>query len=173
VNRSVTGLLLEWPTMLLIAALVLGAATLPVAFVPQQKDTCGAAVLTMVLRYWGVAADHDAIAAELVSPGLRGIRGSALEAFARRRGLTAVAHEGDLDQLRDYVAKGRPMIVTLDAGRGRFHDLVVVGFEDQRVIVHDPAEGAARRLASGDFEKRWARAGHYALLVLPGGAPPP
>ncbi len=156
--------------MLLIATLVLGAAPLPVPFVPQQKDTCGAAVLTMVLRYWGVAADHDAIAAELVSPGLRGIRGSALEAFAQERGLTAVAHAGDLDQLRDYVAKGRPMIVSLDAGRGRFHDLVVVGFEAQAMIVHDPAEGASRRLAVRDFEKRWSRAGHFALLVLPAGA---
>jgi ABC-type bacteriocin/lantibiotic exporter with double-glycine peptidase domain len=159
--------------MVLIAALVLGATPLAVPFVPQKKDSCGAAALTMVLHYWHVAADHDQIASELLSPQLHGIRGSALEAFARARGLTAVAHEGDLDQLREYVAKRRPMIVSLDAGRGRFHDLVVVGFEAQWVIVHDPAEGASRRIAARDFETRWARAGHFALLVLPGSPPQP
>lgn len=159
--------------MLLVAALVLGAAPLAVPFVPQKKDSCGAAALTMVLRYWNIAADHEQIAAELLLPQLHGIRGSQLEGLARARGLTAVAHEGDLEQLRDYVAKRRPMIVSLDAGRGRFHDLVVVGFDEQWVIVHDPAEGASRRIAAGDFETRWARAGHFALLVLPRSPPPP
>lgn len=158
-------------SMLLITALWLGAAPLVVPFVPQKKDTCGAAALTMVLRFWGGTADPDAIASELLAPGLHGIKGSALEAFARRHGFTAIAHEGDLDQLRDYVGKGRPMIVSLDAGRGRFHDLVVVGFEDERVIVHDPAEGAGRRLVLRDFEKRWAGAGHFALLVVPARSP--
>ena len=36
------------------------------------------------------------------------------------------------------------------------------------MIVNDPAEGAARRVAARDFEKRWAGAGHWTLLVLPG-----
>jgi len=159
--------------MLLMAALLIGVASLAVPFVPQQKDSCGAAALTMVLRYWGQAADHDAIARELIAPDLRGIKGSALEAFARGRGLTAIAHEGDLEQLRDYVAKGRPMIVSLDAGRGRFHDLVVIGFEDEYVLVHDPAEGPARRLAISEFARRWGRAGHFTLLVLPAGSSSP
>lgn len=153
----------------LLLALV-ATAPLDVPFVAQGKDTCAAAALTMVLRFWGVAADQDAIAKELLEPELRGIRGSALEAFARGRGMLAVAHEGDLAQLRDYVAKGRPMIVTLDAGRGRFHDVVVVGMDDEAALVHDPAEGASRSLKLRELEKRWARAGHFALLVLP--APP-
>lgn len=155
-------------SVLLLA--LLAAAPLDVPFVPQGKDACAAASLTMVLRFWGVAADPDAIAKELLQPELRGIRGSALEAFARERGMLAVAHEGDLAQLRDYVGKGRPMIVTVDAGRGRFHDVVVIGLDDTHVVVHDPAEGAGRRLPLHAFEKRWSRAGHFALLVLP--APP-
>ncbi len=152
-------------TGLLLA--LLATATLDVPFVAQGKDACAAASLTMVLRFWGVAADQAAIADELLQPELRGIRGSDLEAFARGRGMLAVAHEGDVAQLREYVGKGRPMIVTLDAGRGRFHDVVVVGLDATHAIVHDPAEGAGRRLALDEFEKRWSRAGHYALLVLP------
>jgi hypothetical protein len=36
------------------------------------------------------------------------------------------------------------------------------------VIVNDPARGARRAVPVGDFEKRWAGAGHWTLLVLPG-----
>jgi len=124
------------------------AATLDVPYVHQQKDTCGAAALAMVLQYWGVAASHDEIAKELLQPELHGIAGSQLAAFAAGRGLTAVAHAGDVDHLRDHVGKGRPMIVAWAMGRGRHHDVVVIGFDDERVrvIVHDPARGAARRV---------------------------
>lgn len=152
----------------MLTTLILATAvTLPVPFVPQEKDTCGAAALAMVLGYWGLPEPHAAIAAALVEPELHGIRGARLAAFARERGLFALAYEGDLAQLRDYVGKGRPLIVAWKAGRGRFHDVVVVGFDDEAVLVHDPAAGAARRVAVRAFEERWAGASHWTLLVLP------
>src|SRR5262245_35919710 len=93
-------------------------AALSVPFVPQDKNTCAAASLSMVLRYWGHPASHGEIAAALTDaaaerhePYLHGILGSRLATFARERGLTAIAYEGDLGQLREYVAKGRPLIV--------------------------------------------------------------
>jgi ABC-type bacteriocin/lantibiotic exporter with double-glycine peptidase domain len=155
--------------MLAAAIPFLLAATLDVPYVPQQKDTCGAAALSMVLRYWGVAVSHDEVAGELLQPELRGIAGSQLAAFAAGRGLTAIAHEGDIDHLRDHVGKGRPMIVAWAMGRGRHHDVVVIGFDDARgrVIVHDPARGAARHVARDTFRRRWAGAGYWTLLVTP------
>ena len=50
-------------------------------------------------------------------------------------------------------------------------NVVVTGFDDERkeVIVNDPAAGAARRVPRETFEKRWAGAGHWTLLVLPHG----
>ena len=150
---------------LVVAAL---ATALSVPFVPQQKDTCAAASLAMVLRYWDAPVSHDEIAAALLQPELHGILGSRLEAFARERGFTAVAYEGDAEQLRDFLAKGRPLIVAWNMGHGRFHNVVVVGVDDAGdVIVNDPAEGAARRVSKGAFEKRWAGAGRWTLLVLP------
>ena len=145
------------------------AAHLEVPFVPQQKDTCGAAALSMVLRYWGQDATHDAIAGELKEPELRGIAGSKLAAYAAGRGMTAVPHSGDVAHLRAYVAKGYPMIVAWGLGRGRYHDVVVIGFDDAKgdVIVHDPARGAARPVDVKTFAKRWAAAGHWTLIVAP------
>jgi ABC-type bacteriocin/lantibiotic exporter with double-glycine peptidase domain len=153
---------------LLLAALA-AAAVLPVPYVPQARDTCGAAALAMVMAYWERPVAHDAIAAALLQPELRGIPGSRLEAFARGHGLLAVAHKGDAGWLRDHLGRGRPLIVAWQVGGGRFHDVVVVGFDPSRdeFIVHDPARGAERRLSAGRFEKRWAGAGHWTLLVTP------
>lgn len=145
---------------------VAALTVLPVPFVAQEKDGCAAAALAMVMRHWGQPADVEAIARELREPELRGIRGSRLEAFARGRGFSAVAYKGDLTQLRDYLRKGRPLIVAWGLEKG-VHDVVVVGDDGDVVLVHDPAAGASQRVASTEFERRWQRAGHWTLLVLP------
>jgi len=147
---------------------LLPAAVLSVPFVPQEKETCGAASLAMVLGYWDAAIPQQEIAAALHEPELRGIRGSRLAEFARQRGLTAVAYEGDLAHLGEYLAKGRPLIVAWKLGRSRYHDVVVVGVDpDGALRVHDPAAGPGRRVDRRTFERRWGGAGHWTLLVLP------
>ena len=151
--------------MLVLAAVT--AAALDVPYVAQRKDTCGAAALAMVLAYWNAAVPHDEIARTLLEPELRGIAGSDLERFARQRGMTAIAYKGDVGQLRDFVGKGRPLIVAWDMGKRRYHDVVVVGMGEREVIVNDPARGAARRISIEEFERRWKGAGYWTLLVAP------
>lgn len=153
----------------LLAVLVAAAtgAPLDVPFVPQEKDTCGPAALAMVLRFWGHRATSGELADELGARELKGVAGSRLAEAARTRGFTAVAYQGDAGQVREFVGKGRPLIVAWDMGRGRFHNVVVTGFEGDAVVVNDPAEGASRRVKRADFEERWAGAGHWTLLVMP------
>ena len=124
------------------------AAALDVPFIAQQKDTCAAASMAMVLRYWDQPVSAEEIARTLMEPELHGILGSRLTAFAQERGFRAVAYEGDLLQLRDFLEKGRPLIVALAAGADRYHDVVVVGLDDEQreVLVNDPALGARRRI---------------------------
>lgn len=160
--------------MTVLAAALAASVVLPVPFVQQQKDTCGAASLGMVMAYWDHPVPHDQIADALVEKELRGIPGSRLASFARDRGLRAVAYEGDLDQLRDFVVeKGRPLIVAWRMGEDRFHNVVVTGFDDEEadVFVNDPAKGEHRRVSQEKFEERWAGAGHWTLLVLPEAEP--
>lgn len=156
------------PSMLVFAAAALALATLDVPFVAQEKDTCAAAALAMVLRYWHAPVSHGEIAAALVQPELHGAPGSRLEAFARERGFTAIAYAGDVPQLREMVAKGRPLIVAWALAHGRFHNVVVVGVDRAgNVMVNDPAVGAGRTVSAPDFEKRWVGAGRWTLLVQP------
>ncbi|HXY38497.1 MAG TPA: papain-like cysteine protease family protein, partial [Vicinamibacteria bacterium] len=153
----------------MLSLALLAAAALQVPFVPQQKDTCGAAALAMVLRYYGQPVSHDAIAAQLVEPELRGIRGSRLEAFARERGMLAIAFAGDLDLARQHLAKGRPLIVALAAGGGQYHDVVLIGLDDERhrATVNDPALGPGREVGERELDRRWEKTSRWTLLVQP------
>ena len=104
---------------------------------------------------------------ELVRPELHGIAGSHLAEFARARGFEAVTYRGDVAHLRDFVGKGRPLIVAWHLGGSTYHDVVVVGFDEAHgaVLVNDPAAGASRSVPVAKFEKRWAGAGYWTLLV--------
>jgi ABC-type bacteriocin/lantibiotic exporter with double-glycine peptidase domain len=153
----------------MLVLLLAAAVALPVPYVAQGEDTCGAASLAMVLRFWGRGASQDEIARELFDRELHGIRGSRLVDLAARRGLFALAYEGDLAQLRDYLDKGRPLIAAWKVTRDRYHNVVVVGHDParQELVVHDPAEGPSRRLSEKSFEKLWKGSGHWTLLVIP------
>src|SRR5688572_4835018 len=153
----------------MVPAVLLLTTVLAVPFVPQAKDTCGAAALTMVLRYWGHEVSHDDVAAQALEAGATGFSGKRLAEIARGRGFFALVYEGDIGNLRDFLAEGRPLIVALSAGHGRYHDVVGTGFDSDRdeVVVHDPAQGRDRRLARARFEQRWREAQGFTLLVLP------
>jgi len=152
---------------MVLLPLVLAAGSLAVPFVSQHEDTCGAASLTMVMRYWGEDVAQEDVVRALVHPELRGIAGSRLAEFARNRGFEAVAFRGDMAHLREFVGKGRPLIVAWHVRGSLYHDVVVIGFDDKRraVLVNDPAAGASRGVGVDRFEKRWAGAGYWTLLV--------
>ena len=154
--------------MIALAAAALALATLDVPFVAQEKDACAAASLAMVLAYWDAPVSQREIAAAVVQPELHGTLGSRLSAFARGRGFTAIAYAGDAQQLREMVAKGRPLIVAWEMAHRRFHNVVVVGVDRSgNLRVNDPAAGAGRTVSAADFERRWAGAGRWTLLVQP------
>jgi ABC-type bacteriocin/lantibiotic exporter with double-glycine peptidase domain len=154
---------------MMAVALLASPLLLEVPFVAQREDGCAAAALTMVLRYWGDPAPEDELTAALPERDDTGVAGSRLVEVARKRGHEAVAYRGDMEHLREQLGKGRPLIVALGAGRRRFHDVVVIGFDDQgrAVVVNDPERGASRRLPARTFEKQWAESGYWTLLVLP------
>jgi ABC-type bacteriocin/lantibiotic exporter with double-glycine peptidase domain len=140
-----------------------------VPFVAQRANGCAAAAVTMVLRYWGDPAPEAEMGDAMPGPSSKDVAGSRLADLARRRGHDAVAYRGDIAHLRDFTAKGRPLIVAVKSGRRGYHDVVVIGFDerDHTVVVHDPEAGPSQRVPARAFEQRWAGAGYWTLLVLP------
>ncbi len=133
----------------------------------------------MVLQYWSrqeklgvtAAADPRLIQQKLYSPKAKGIFASAMEEYFEQAGFRVFAFRGEWADLKNHLAKGRPLIVCL---RGRSeegwrHYVVVVGLDWERnqVFVNDPARRARVLLDWPVFERGWRAAGNWTLLALP------
>ena len=71
--------------------------------------------------------------------------------------------------VKDHLAKGRPLIVALKPGRGPLHYVVVAGvdWEQGVVLANDPAERKLLKSDRSSFEKEWKAAGNWTLLAVP------
>lgn len=119
---------------------------LEVPYVPQSGALCGGAALAMVLRYWGEPGLHAGDFSALVDPARGGIATGALQGAALARGWDATVWYGSAQGARDVLAEGKPLIVLVQTRSGGFHYLVLVGWNRDGFVVHDPQVGPGRHL---------------------------
>jgi ABC-type bacteriocin/lantibiotic exporter with double-glycine peptidase domain len=152
---------------------------LDVPYVKQEKNGCGAASLAMMMAYWdrerGRSSTVDAkeIQQALYSPQARGILASSLVSYLQERGFETHAFGGKWIDVKEHLARGRPLIVALRPGRGDLHYVVLTGFDAQRdvVILHDPARRRHSKQHRAAFERQWKGAQNWTLLALPRAEP--
>ena len=144
-----------------------------VPFIPQEAYQCGPAALAMVLRYWGVEADPEAIGRALYLPSAKGVLNLELEFEARRRGFRTEAFEGTLDRAKAELRRGRPVIVFQDLGLGPVsvpHFAVLLGYDDRsEVVVLHSGTTAYHVLSYAEFLRTWAVHQSWSLLITPRG----
>jgi len=161
-----------------VLALASTGVWLDVPFVKQDKEGCGAAVISMVMQYWqqksGLpatpATDPAVIQRELYSSAAHGIYATDLERYFNQHEFRAYVFAGTLDFFRIHLGKGRPLIVALKpAGGGDLHYVVVVGLDSEHnlVLVNDPAQKKLLQEERADFEKEWKAAKWWTLLAVP------
>jgi len=166
----------------LLAASTPSGVWLDVPFVKQEKEGCGAASIAMVMQYWQLqqgkpgakvepAADAVQIQRLLYTRDAHGIYAADLERYFRQNRYNTFAFRGEVADLRNHLAKGRPLIVALKpAGAGTdLHYVVVTGLDWQAnvVMVNDPAQRKLLKQNQTDFERQWSAAGRWTLLALP------
>jgi predicted double-glycine peptidase len=152
---------------------------LDVPFIKQEKDGCGAATIAMVMQYWlkqksrPMDASSDAIAIQhmLYSTAEHGIRATDMERYFQQHGYQTFVFAGKWDDLKQHLAKGRPLIVTLkpSALETSLHYVVVVGVDPERnlVLLNDAAQRKLLKQDRAAFEKQWSAVGRWTLLALP------
>ena len=163
---------------LMLAGLV-HAQWLDVPYVRQIEAGCGAASIAMVMQYWshetpelGVATDAmdgDRIYRLLAGSSGKGISGESLKQYLSSNGFDAYAFNGELRDIEQHLAKGRPLVVCL-APRGSrqpLHYVVVVGKTDKVVTMHDPTRGKLFQEDLPRFQKEWKATGNWTLLAVP------
>lgn len=139
-----------------------------VPLVKQGKDnTCGQAVATMVLQFWGQDVDYQQVVNES-NPLNLGTSFGALQGYLQSRGLYAQGYrEGSLPLLLELVNRGRPVIALLDFGGLNWeHYVVVIGYNTRKntLIFNDSRNGPNRELEAEEFVQRWA---NPSLVNLP------
>lgn len=155
------------------------ALWLDVPFLRQTEQGCGSASISMVMRYWAAhqaeidpsAADPDRIQKLLFSRKAGGIFASAMEKYFRDAGFDTFALRGTWDDLREQLARGRPLIAGLRPRRNTpaLHYVVIVGLDanSSAVLVNDPARGPLIRIERAEFAAEWSAVRNWVLLALP------
>jgi tetratricopeptide (TPR) repeat protein len=152
------------------AALPQRAEVAGVPFHPQQEQYCGPAALATVLGWSGLPARQDAIASEVFTPAREGTLGHDLVGAARRHGRLAV-EVADLPSLLGELAVGHPVLVLQNLGLEwypQWHFAVAVGYDlGTNELALRSGEERRRVVSLDTFARTWARAGRWALVVLP------
>lgn len=140
---------------------------LPVPFIAQKPNYCGPAALAMLANYYGCAVSQDEIAGAIYLPDIGGTLTSELSDYARRFHLWVRQYRGSVDDLRQKLDAGIPLLVL-----GRFgeqpHYFVVLGWDDFRQVVTAHSDTRPRyEMRVEDFLRHWDRANRWTLLVCP------
>lgn len=147
-----------------------------VPFFPQERYQCGPASLAMVLASQGASVVPKDLTPAVYLPGRRGSLQAELVAAARGYDMLAYRLDPSLTQLLQELAAGNPVLVLQNLGLSwlpQWHYAVAVGYrlDTQQLVLHSGT--SERRLVRLSlFERTWARAEHWAMVIVPAGAVP-
>lgn len=165
---STVALLLLIPFLSGCATLGNGAVRLDVPFRRQEPNQCGVSALEMVLAYWNLPSDHDALAAELYIPAWKGSIPALLAESARRHGLAAGVRTACAEDLITSLRAGAPPIVLLGplGSDPRGHFVVVTGIRaDLTAFRLHGSRHPDRWWPADRFLQRWASGQNVAIFL--------
>jgi len=152
---------------------------LDVPFVKQEKNGCGAASISMVMRYWSRvadlpvpgSADPSAIMRHLYAKDAKGIFASGMQRYFNEEGYQTFVFKGEWIDLGQHLSRGRPLIVCLKESRKErlLHYAVVTGLDPRQdsVLLNDPARRKLLKMDRASFERCWHAADNWTLLAVP------
>ncbi len=141
-----------------------------VPFFAQERYYCGPASLAMVLAWSGLAVGPDDLVPEVYTPGREGTLRTDILAAARRHGRLAVRVR-TLPDLLAELAAGHPVLVFQNLALRwipQWHFAVAIGYDlDAGALVLHSGTRARYVTPLRTFERTWARADQWAVVVLP------
>lgn len=145
-------------------------------FFPQTLYHCGPAALATVLSATDLPVTPDELVPLVYVPGRTGSFQTEVTATARSFGRLAYQLLPELEDLLTEIAAGNPVLVLQNLGLSRipqWHFAVVKGYDlAARELRLNSGEIEDYRLDMAVFERTWARASHWALVItVPGTIP--
>lgn len=149
---------------------------------------CGAKALQLVMEYYGVEMREDNLLRELGTDRQNGTARANMAAVARKNGFEVFAAEDvSLDQLHDFIDRGYPVIVNVQAWADKYmtladwrttfdygHYAIVIGYEDHIIIFEDPSSIRRTWMSEKEFLGRWhdldpstgKQVRHFAMVLM-------
>ena len=161
--------LLSIVSILLLATNGFAAEISGLPFVKQETRMCGPAALSSVMTFYGDPAAQDEIAKTVYSEKLKGSLISDLENYARSRHFKTSLGRGTIEQLKQSIDQGRPVIIPVDMGFwivSQPHYLLVFGYTESAFIAHTGNE-PSQAISYKTFKRQWEKAGCAFLVVYP------
>jgi hypothetical protein len=140
-----------------------------VPFFPQEIYQCGPASLAGVLNYWGVRLSPEEIAADIYSPSARGTLTMDMVLYVGKKGLNVSHYQGGLEDLKQKIQSGFPLIVMVDYGVWVYqqnHFMILLGYNERGILAHSGKE-KEKFIPYGDFLWSWEKTKYWTLLVTP------
>lgn len=138
-----------------------------VPFYPQEDFQCGPASLAEVLNYLGLGLTPEEIAREIFSTSAGGTLTIDMSHYAERKGYIAVEYSGGIDDLREKIEAGYPLIIMVDKGFSvwqRNHFMVVAGYNDDGFIVNS-GRNEHEFIGSDKLTRVWSKTGFWSLAI--------
>lgn len=144
-----------------------GVAGVP--FHGQDDYQCGPAALAMALGALGHLRTPESLRDEVYLPARRGTLQAEMLALPRREGLLAIPMPRELAALLQAVADGHAVVVFQNLGLSimpLWHYAVIVGYDLDagRIVLHS-GQTESMSMSMSAFERTWARAGYWAMVV--------
>ncbi len=141
-----------------------------VPFFAQEAHQCGPAALATMLSVAGKKTTPDALTEKVYVPARKGSFALEMVAAARAEGRLVYPLAPQLEAILTALAQGYPVLVLQNNGLGLYpvwHFAVVVGADRQQEKLW-LRSGKTERLEMGfsAFERTWARADYWSVLVL-------
>ncbi len=126
-------------------------------FKQDTEFSCGPTVMQMVFRFYGKVFSEETLTKRLKTSEKTGTGHKHMIDLARAEGFYVyVNNESSTEEIKLFLDKNIPVIVHFiepDSDDG--HYSVVVGFNDNNIILDDPWNGEGFGMNIKDFEKRW------------------
>lgn len=147
-----------------------------VPFFPQEDYQCGPAALATVLGASQLQVSPEELVPLVYVPERQGSFQVEMVAAARSYGRLAYQLPPTLQAMFSEVSRGYPVLVMQNLGLDwypQWHFAVVKGFDlEQGHVILNSALTENYRLPLATFERTWARAEHWAVLVVEPGIMP-
>jgi ABC-type bacteriocin/lantibiotic exporter with double-glycine peptidase domain len=136
-------------------------------FHPQESYQCGPASLAGVLNYLGVAVTPDEVARNIFSASARGTLTIDMVLYARQKGLFAEQYKGSLENLKQNIDSGLPVVVLVDYGGMMYqlnHFMVIFGYNEYGILANS-GKDKEKFIPEDDFLKSWEKTDFWTLLI--------